>query len=856
MKGALLVAGTSSDAGKSVVVAGICRFLTRAGVRVAPFKAQNMSLNSVVTHDGAEIGRAQASQAAAARVEPEAAMNPVLLKPGGETSSQVVVMGRPLGNADARSYQALRGELAPVIAQALDDLRSRFDVVVCEGAGSLAEFNLRRGDLANMGLARAAGLPVVVVADIDRGGALASLFGSVAVLDPDDQALVGAFLLNKFRGDKALLDPGIDRLAHLTGRPILGVLPWSEGLWLDAEDSVALSGPRDPLLPVLGGDTLSVAVVRLPRISNFTDVDALSTEPGVAVSFTDSPADLLRADLVVLPGTKATVEDLAWLRGRGLADAVRERAAQGLPVLGICGGYQMLGKRIADVVESGAGEVDGLDLLPVETEFAADKVLSNRAGTATVFGGVSVSGYEIRHGRITRFGGDPVIDTPEGEEGCSVQGVVGISWHGALESDAYRRALLRWVSEATGRDWVAGSHSFAHLREERLDRLGDLIEGHVDIDALIQLIEKGAARDLPILESRLQTAGPEKVPPVEGVGPSFDDLRTHGDRMVTPGHRDFAVNVVPGGPPEWLRGELSDALGSLSRYPNDAEAIQALAERHGRASSEVLPTNGAAEAFWLVASALRSRRAVVVHPSFTEPEVALRSLGVGVTRAFRDERDFSLDPLAVPDDADLVFVCNPNNPTGTLDTADTVTQLIRAGRLVVVDEAFMDFCPGERESLANRSELEGVVVIRSITKLWSLPGIRAGYLLGPEDVVARLRAARQPWPVNVLALAALAACARRPDAAEVVAREVAQAKDDLVTGLREIPAIRVWPSVANFVLIRVPDGPAVYRRLAASGIAVRRAETFPGLSQDHLRVAVRTPEDNAALLAALRVAFS
>jgi histidinol-phosphate/aromatic aminotransferase/cobyric acid decarboxylase-like protein len=225
-------------------------------------------------------------------------------------------------------------------------------------------------------------------------------------------------------------------------------------------------------------------------------------------------------------------------------------------------------------------------------------------------------------------------------------------------------------------------------------------------------------------------------------------------------------------------------------------------------------------------------------------------------RAFRDERDFSLDPLDVPNDADLVFVCNPNNPTGTLDTADTLAQLFRADRLVVVDEAFMDFCPGERESLASRSDLEGVVVVRSVTKLWSLPGIRAGYLLGPEDVVARLRAARQPWPVNVLALAALAACARRPDAAEVVAREVAQARDDLVAGLRELPAIQVWPSVANFVLIRVADGPAVYRRLVARGIAVRRAETFPGLSQDHLRVAVRTPEDSGALLAALHEFFA
>ncbi|MGH2699212.1 MAG: cobyric acid synthase, partial [Actinomycetota bacterium] len=579
MKGALLVAGTSSDAGKSVVVAGICRLLARSSVTVAPFKAQNMSLNSVVTPDGAEIGRAQAAQAAAARIAPEAAMNPVLLKPGGEVSSQVVVMGRPLGEADACSYQELRGELGPVVVRALESLRSRFDVVICEGAGSLAEFNLREGDLANMGLARAARLPVVVVSDIDRGGALASLFGSVAVLDPDDQALVGAFLLNKFRGDKALLDPGIDRLAALTGRPILGVLPWSGGLWLDAEDSVALAGPRDSSFMSTGGDTLSVAVVRLPRISNFTDFDALSTEPGVVVSFTDSPADVQRADLVVLPGTKATVEDLAWLRARGLAEAVRDRAGRGLPILGICGGYQMLGKRIADAVESGAGELEGLDLLPVETAFAADKILSNRVGTATAFGGVPVSGYEIRHGRITRFGGDSVIETPAGEEGCRVGGVVGISWHAALESDAYRRALLQWVGELRGTDWAPGSHSFAQLREERLDRVGDLIASHVDIDALVGLLEEGAPHGLPVLETRLFKRETTIEDDLEDRASA--DLLVHGDRMVHPGQIDFAVNVVPGGPPPWLRFELASALTRASTYPDEWNALGALAERHG-----------------------------------------------------------------------------------------------------------------------------------------------------------------------------------------------------------------------------------------------------------------------------------
>src|SRR6266540_1240662 len=311
----LLVCGTASDAGKSVVVAGICRWLVRQGVRVAPFKAQNMALNSAVTADGAEIGRAQVAQAAAARVAPEAAMNPILLKPTGEQTSQVVVMGRPLAEVDAGAYQRLKPRLRAVVLEALGDLRERFDVVVCEGAGSPAEINLRGGDLVNMGLARAAGLPVVVVGDIDRGGVFASLFGTLALLDAADQALVAGFLVNKFRGEEALLAPGLEQLSAATGRPVLGVLPWRQGLWLDAEDSLALEVRRDTS-PPRGADPLLVAVVRLRWLSNFTDFDALAAEPGVVVRFTESPADVLGADLAVLPGTKATVEDLAWLRAR------------------------------------------------------------------------------------------------------------------------------------------------------------------------------------------------------------------------------------------------------------------------------------------------------------------------------------------------------------------------------------------------------------------------------------------------------------------------------------------------------------------------------------------------------------
>ena len=499
MSGGLLVAGTASDAGKSVVVAGLCRHLARRGVRVAPFKAQNMSLNSAVTPDGAEIGRAQVAQAAAAGVPPEAAMNPVLLKPTGERRSQVVVLGHPRGDVDASSYLDLKRELREVVLDSLASLRRRFEVVVCEGAGSPAEINLRAGDLVNMGLARAAGLPVLLVGDIDRGGVFASLFGTLALLDRDDQALVAGFLINKFRGDLRVLAPGLGQLERLTGRPVLGVLPWLRGLWLDVEDSLALEGPRDGALPPLGRDAISVAVVRLRWISNFTDFDALAAEPGVAVRFTQSPADVLAADLAVVPGTKATVEDLAWLRSRGLDRALAGRAERRLPTLGICGGYQMLGKRIVDQVESGAGEVDALGLLPVETVFQPEKTLGNPAGVAVGFGGVPVRGYEIHHGRVRRFGGEPLLAGSAGEEGCRRGTVAGLSWHGVFEGDELRRAFLAWVAGCRGLDWQPGERPFAEVRRRRLDLLGDLIAEHADSAAIDRLLEAGAPPGLPFI---------------------------------------------------------------------------------------------------------------------------------------------------------------------------------------------------------------------------------------------------------------------------------------------------------------------------------------------------------------------
>ncbi|MBV9010812.1 MAG: cobyric acid synthase [Pseudonocardiales bacterium] len=498
MRGALLVAGTTSDAGKSVLVAGVCRWLARAGVSVAPFKAQNMSNNSVVTPDGGEIGRAQAMQALACGIEPEVRLNPILLKPGSDRCAQVVVLGRVAGTVCAASYRERKAELLDVALRALAALRAEHEVVICEGAGSPAEINLRGTDIANMGLARAAGLPVLVVGDIDRGGVLAHLFGTLALLSPADQALVAGFVINKFRGDPGLLAPGLARLEALTGRRSYGVLPFKDALWLDAEDSLAhiADGVVGHPAPPYGTQWLRVAAVRLPRISNGTDVDALACEPGVAVRYVTEPSRLADADLVVVPGSKSTVADLSWLRRGGLAAAVAAHADAGRPVLGICGGYQMLGRAIIDHVESGAGEVPGLGLLDLEVVFDQHKHLRQVAGTAL---GEPVTGYEIHHGRVVHRGEAPLVtDADEGSDGGHV---LGTHWHGLLENDAFRAALLRRVAHLAGRPGFrpAPGTSFAALRATQLDLLGDLVATHLDTDALSELIEHGPPPHLPFI---------------------------------------------------------------------------------------------------------------------------------------------------------------------------------------------------------------------------------------------------------------------------------------------------------------------------------------------------------------------
>ncbi|MEQ7124153.1 cobyric acid synthase [Actinopolymorpha sp. B11F2] len=487
----LLVAGTTSDAGKSVVTTALCRAFARRGLRVAPYKAQNMSNNSMVTAEGAEIGRAQWVQAVAACAEPEAAMNPVLLKPGSDRSSHVVVMGRSAGRLEAGEFAVGRQHLARAAFDAFDDLRGRYDVVVCEGAGSPAEINLRAGDYVNLGLARHAGMPAVVVGDIDRGGVFAAFFGTVALLEAADQALVAGFVVNKFRGDVGLLRPGLVDLERMTGRRVYGVLPWIRDLWLDAEDALALEERARPGgvggMDGAVGDTLQVAVVRFPRISNFTDVDALAVEPGLAVRFVDDPRSLAGADVVVLPGTRSTLADLEWLRQRGLARAVADHVAAGGVVLGICGGFQMLGRSITDPdgVEGRPGAaVSALGLLEADTCFEAHKVVRLCSGEAL---GAPASGYEIHHGRVTVSGGEAFLG------GARRGRVFGTLWHGIFEADALRQAWLTEVARLRGADgFKPGSASFAQLREERIDRLADTVEEHLDVDALLELARNGA----------------------------------------------------------------------------------------------------------------------------------------------------------------------------------------------------------------------------------------------------------------------------------------------------------------------------------------------------------------------------
>lgn len=476
----LLIAGTSSDAGKSLFVTGLCRVARRRGIDVAPFKAQNMSNNSMVCLDGSEIGRAQYLQALAAGVTPTSILNPVLLKPGTDRRSFVVLRGQPHGTLEAGEYATGRRHLALAAFDAYEELAARHELVICEGAGSPAEINLRTGDYTNMGLARQFDLPVALVGDIDRGGVLASIYGTWALLDEPDRALLAGYIINKFRGDQAVLAPGLEEISARTGLIDFGVLPWLSGVWVDGEDALEVGRWRDES-PAVAGD-LGVAVVRLPRISNATDVDALAQEPGVHVTVTIDPQEVEAADLAVLPGSRSTIDDLTWLRETGIAAAIERRAAAGRAVLGICGGYQMLARTIIDDADvEGAGTVRGLGLLPVDVVFHPDKVLARPQGS---WRGEEVTGYEIHHGRCTVDAGSEAF-----LDGVHQGSVWGTMWHGSLECDGFRRSWLAGVAADAGVSWVPrpGAVGFAAVRETMIEKTADAIETAIDVDGLLQL---------------------------------------------------------------------------------------------------------------------------------------------------------------------------------------------------------------------------------------------------------------------------------------------------------------------------------------------------------------------------------
>lgn len=474
-----MVCGTTSDAGKSIMVTGLCRVLARRGVRVAPFKAQNMSLNSGVTASGHEIGRAQYLQAEAAGVEPEVAMNPILLKPTSDRDSQVVLNGWPAGSMDAAAYHERKPALLAGVLDSLADLRSRFDVVLLEGAGSPTEINLLPHDIVNLRIAHEAGLRAVVVGDIDRGGVFAALYGTVVLLPDHLRACVGGFIVNKFRGDPTLLLDGPAELEARCGVPTLGVVPMVPRLGLDAEDSMALEA-----MPVPPADTvLDIAVIAFPYVSNFTDFDALACESGVGVRYVRSVGELGRPHLVILPGSKSTVADLGWLRSHGLDRAI---AALDTVVLGICAGYQMMGERIADGVESDVASVDGLGWLPVTTTFERAKVLRSSTGAAL---GAEVRGYQIHHGRVAPHGGDAWLTFDGAVDGVRARDRFGTTVHGLFDADGFRRAFVAFVAARHGVSLPPASHTYADVRLARLDRLADVLEAHLDLDRVFALIE-------------------------------------------------------------------------------------------------------------------------------------------------------------------------------------------------------------------------------------------------------------------------------------------------------------------------------------------------------------------------------
>ena len=501
MAKSIMIQGTMSNAGKSLIAAGLCRVFHRAGYRVAPFKSQNMALNSFITNEGLEMGRAQVMQAEAAGIEPSVRMNPILLKPTNDTGSQVIVNGEVVGVMKAAEYYRRKKELVPEIRKAYRALEREYDIIVLEGAGSPAEINLQENDIVNMGMAKLAGSPVLLVGDIDRGGVFASLYGTLLLLEKEEREMVKGLIINKFRGDPSLLAPGLRQLEELAGVPVAGVIPYAR-LDLDDEDSLSERFRKKP-----SPGRLDIAVIRLPRISNFTDFSALEIQEDVSLRYVETAGALGEPDLVILPGTKNTMEDLLWLRQCGLEAEILQAASKGKPVLGICGGYQMMGEELCDPqkVEHG-GSMRGMGLLPARTVFEPQKTRSRVEGSFlpadglfSAMAGSDMEGYEIHMGQTQALRpARPLLSlrTMDGTakvDGLSCGNCAGAYVHGIFDMEESAAALVNALLAEKGLEPSAKALNLRGYKERQYDLLADVLEQNLDMAFIYRILEQGLA---------------------------------------------------------------------------------------------------------------------------------------------------------------------------------------------------------------------------------------------------------------------------------------------------------------------------------------------------------------------------
>lgn len=495
MARSIMIQGTGSSVGKSVIAAAFCRIFLQDGYKVCPFKAQNMALNSFVTKEGGEMGRAQVVQAQGAGLEPHVDMNPILIKPTGNFRAQVIVQGKPVGNMSAVKYHSYKAKALSKVLDSFNRLKDKYEVVVIEGAGSPAEVNLKKEDIVNMKMAEIAKAPVILVGDIDKGGVFASLVGTLELLNKKERSRIKGFIINKFRGDKRLLENGLSFLEKKTGKPVLGVIPYSKEISIPEEDSVALENRRGGNGKLKGSKKINIAVIKLPFISNFTDFDALENEPDVKLEYVSDKNGLNGADVIIIPGTKNTIKDLIWLKENGFAEKLLSTMGNGSStmLIGICGGYQILGRTIYDNarIESRQKEIKGLGLLPIVTEFRSDKVLS-QTEAIDIESGIELKGYEIHHGRticlartnpLFRVKGIRRVDGMRLENGS----VCGTYLHGIFDNASFRRNFLNNARVKMGLKPLAEKLS-SFNPEKEFDKLAEMVRKNIDMKALYKIL--------------------------------------------------------------------------------------------------------------------------------------------------------------------------------------------------------------------------------------------------------------------------------------------------------------------------------------------------------------------------------